>query len=39
MTRRYGWRPNRADWTLIIVVGLFLAGVLLVDHLGLTNHV
>lgn len=24
--------------TLIVVVGLFLAAVLLADHLGLTNH-
>jgi hypothetical protein len=38
MTRRYGWRPNRADWTLIVVVGLFLAGVVIANSMGLTNH-
>ncbi len=37
MTRRR-WIRNRHDRTLIIVVGLFLAAVVIIDQMGLTNH-
>lgn len=37
--RRRGSAVRRKSrYTLITVVGLFLAAVLLADHLGLTNH-
>jgi hypothetical protein len=37
-TRRRRSHRTQSRLTLITVVGLFLAAVLLADHLGLTNH-
>lgn len=38
MTRRRMRSTTRANLTLIVVVGLFLACVVIASNMGLTNH-